>query len=117
MMNAKKNALAGGTAQGADNAGFGGLQSDSITARKARPTPGTARAAVLDALLQGERLTSRIAWDRFGTSRLAADIYALRRMGWSITATAITVQCRFGRSSVVTAYSLDTHAQGPRHER
>ncbi|MGY0634298.1 helix-turn-helix domain-containing protein [Luteimonas sp. A478] len=114
MNDSNRNALAGDAAQGAENAGFARLPNDSNTGTPPRPQPGTARAAVLDALLAGEHLTSLSAWEKYGASRLAADVYALRRMGWRIIGVDACVACRYGRSSVVKAYSLD---RGPRHER
>ncbi|HHA2772678.1 TPA: helix-turn-helix domain-containing protein [Stenotrophomonas maltophilia] len=50
------------------------------------PKAGTKRAGVLDALIGGRSLTSLEAWQTIGTSRLAADVYQLKRMGWPITA-------------------------------
>lgn len=75
-------------------------------AYRKRPAAGTARADVLDALLAGRGLTSLEAWREFGTSRLAADVHALRRMGWSIVAEEIPVECREGRSARVASYRL-----------
>lgn len=77
-----------------------------------RPAAGTARAAVLAALESGERLTSLEAWQRFGTSRLAADIHALRGMGWPVVSEETPVQCREGRSARVAVYRLANTAGG-----
>lgn len=81
-------------------------------AYRKRPAAGTARADVLDALLAGRGLTSLEAWREFGTSRLAADVHALRRMGWSIVAEEIPVECREGRSARVACYRLANSAGG-----
>lgn len=71
-----------------------------------RPAPGTIRAAVLDALLAGRTFTSLEAWRELGTSRLAADVFELRRMGWPILAEEIGVEARDGRSPRVARYRL-----------
>lgn len=77
-----------------------------------RPAAGTIRAAVLDAFLAGRSLTSLEAWQRFGTSRLAADVWELRRMGWPIVSEESPVQCREGRSARVAVYRLANTAGG-----
>lgn len=77
-----------------------------------RPAAGTIRADVLAALEAGESLTSLAAWQRFGTSRLAADVHALRRAGWSIVAEEVPVECREGRSARVACYRLANTAGG-----
>ncbi|MBN8727045.1 MAG: helix-turn-helix domain-containing protein [Xanthomonadales bacterium] len=73
---------------------------------RTRPAAGTVRAAVLDALLSGRSLTSLEAWRELGTSRLAADVHELRRMGWPIVTVDVPVACRAGRTSRVACYSL-----------
>ncbi|HET8553309.1 MAG TPA: helix-turn-helix domain-containing protein [Rhodanobacteraceae bacterium] len=70
------------------------------------PRKGTARADVLDALRAGQRLTGMEAWRDFGTSRLAADVFELRRMGWPIVAETITVPARHGQRSKIARYHL-----------
>lgn len=70
------------------------------------PREGTARADVLTALQRGRRLTSMDAWRDFGTSRLAADVFDLRRMGWPIVAETITVPARRGHRSKIARYHL-----------
>lgn len=79
---------------------------DAPAAYRKRPGTGTARAAVLAALEAGERLTSLEAWQRFGTSRLAADVFELRRMGWPVVAEMVDVPCREGRRAHVAEYRL-----------
>lgn len=69
------------------------------------PRAGTARAAVLAALQRGRSLTSCDALRDFGTSRLAADVHELRRMGWPVLAETVEVATRHG-SSYVARYSL-----------
>lgn len=82
----------------------GGLQSHCSAPR--HPRNGTARAAILEALQRGESLTSLEAWQRFGASRLAADMFELRSMGWPIHAENIAVPARSGRMAHVARYRL-----------
>lgn len=77
-----------------------------------RPAAGTARADVLAALESGERLTSLEAWQRFGTSRLAADVFELRRMGWPVVSEETPVRCREGRSARIATYRMANTAGG-----
>lgn len=79
---------------------------DAPASYRKRPATGTARADVLAALESGERLTSLEAWQRIGTSRLAADVFELRRMGWPILSEEIKVASRGGRPAHVACYSL-----------
>lgn len=72
------------------------------------PRKGTARADVLDALRAGQMLTGMGAWRAFGTSRLAADVFELRRMGWPIVAETINVPARHGHRSKIARYHLPT---------
>jgi hypothetical protein len=54
------------------------------------PKPETRRAAILEALRRGERLTHADALARGWGWRLAADIFALKELhGWSIQADMI----------------------------
>jgi hypothetical protein len=71
-----------------------------------RPAAGTIRADVLAALEAGESLTSLEAWERFGTSRLAADVFELRRLGWPIQSEEIRVASRGGRPTRVACYRI-----------
>jgi len=71
-----------------------------------RPAEGSARAAVLDALLSGRALTSRDAWREFGASRLAADVHELRRMGWTIIADEVDAPTRRGGTARIARYRL-----------
>lgn len=96
---------------GSENAGFASRLHGDCSARQC-PRKGTARADVLAALRAGQRLTSRDAWQAFGTSRLAADIHELRRMGWPIVAEAIAVPTRHGQRSNVARYHLPTPGCG-----
>lgn len=109
-----ENALAGGTAQGAGNAGFAGLQRNRTTP-PACPKPGTARAEILAAFLAGDHMTHEDARKRFGASRLAADVHALRRKGWPIVGAEVQVPTRAGRLAVVTSYRLAGRARGEGH--
>jgi hypothetical protein len=104
-MNAKnKCALAAGAAQGA-GADDSGLRRNA-TSRRWEPAPGTQRALVLHVLRAGHELTAMSAWKELGVSRLAADVHALRRMGWAIEGRERSVPCRGGRQSRVMVYRL-----------
>lgn len=81
-------------------------------AYRKRPAAGTARADVLAALEAGESLTSLEAWQRFGTSRLAADVFELRRMGWPVVSEETPVRCREGRSARIATYRMANTAGG-----
>lgn len=78
---------------------------DLRQSHRKRPAEGTARAAILAALKTGRSLTHVEALREFGTFRLAAAVYALRRMGWPIVAEEIQVPTRRGTSRVAR-YSL-----------
>lgn len=94
--------------------GFGGQHAlvDAPASYRKRPAAGTIRADVLDALLSGRNLTSLEAWREFGTSRLAADVHVLRRMGWPIESTETPVRCREGRSARIATYRMANTAGG-----
>jgi hypothetical protein len=70
------------------------------------PATGSARAKVLHALTLGRNLTSADAWREFGSSRLAADVHELRRMGWPILSTWINVTTRHQAMARVVQYHL-----------
>lgn len=70
------------------------------------PAMGSARARILQALTLGKRLTSADAWREFGSSRLAADVHELRRMGWPIASTWVTVATRHQGMARVVRYHL-----------
>lgn len=72
----------------------------SSKSRSRRPAVGTVRANILAALEAGRTLTSKEAWIEFGTARLAADVHALRRMGWPIISVEVKVPTRRGYSRV-----------------
>lgn len=80
----------------------------SALQKRQYPRKGTARGDVLAALRCGQRLTSMEAWRDFGTSRLAAAVFDLRRMGWPIVAETITVPNRHGHLSKIARYHLPT---------
>lgn len=71
-----------------------------------RPAEGSARAAVLGALEAGHALTSGDALRDIGTSRLAADVHALKEMGWPIVSRDIEVVTRRGRLARVAEYYM-----------
>lgn len=79
---------------------------DARSCYRTLPAQGTIRRQILDALRSGRRLTSREVWAEFGGTRLAADVHELRRLGWSIDAEEIVVECRAGRTTHVAQYSL-----------
>jgi hypothetical protein len=53
------------------------------------PKPDTRRAAILEALRNGDRLTHADALNRRWGWRLAADVHVLRCYGWPIETTLI----------------------------
>lgn len=65
------------------------------------PQPGTQNRAILDALLRGAKLTPMDALRLCGSNRLGARIYELKRMGWDIQSTLVSI----GRAHVAQ-YSL-----------
>jgi hypothetical protein len=66
------------------------------------PRPETRRAAVLEALKRGEKLTHIDALRRGWGWRLAADIFALRLKGWAI----VTDQLMRAKGSPIARYRL-----------
>lgn len=89
-------------------AGRLGLDPDgSSESSPGRPAVGTVRAAILAALEAGRTLTSRGAWIEFGAARLAADVHALRRMGWPIVSVEVEVPTRHGYSRVAEYRLVD----------
>ena len=80
---------------------------DSSESSRGRPAVGTVRAAILAALEAGRTLTSRGAWLEFGAARLAADVHALRRMGWPIVSVEVEVPTRHGYSRVAEYRLVD----------
>lgn len=72
------------------------------------PKRGTDAAAILEALLAGERLTSGDAWSRFGASRLAVHVHYLRRGGWPIIGETVEVPKRGGKLAHVAEYRLES---------
>ena len=71
-----------------------------------RPKPDSVRGRILAALIAGRSLTSLDAWREFGGSRLAADIHALRGMGFAIISAETPVECREGRTARVASYFM-----------
>jgi hypothetical protein len=66
------------------------------------PRPETRRAAVLEALRRGERLTHIDALNRRWGWRLAADVHALRVKGWPI----VTDQLMQAKGNPIARYRL-----------
>lgn len=85
---------------------------DAPASYRRRPADGTVRAAILAELEAGRTLTSLEAWRRFGTSRLAADVFELRRMGWPVVSEETPVRCREGRSARIATYRMANTAGG-----
>lgn len=90
---------------GSESAGLGKQLQPHPNTRQ-YPRKGTASAEVLAALRRGQRLTSRDAWQAFGTSRLAVRVHELRRMGWPVVAMLVTVSTRNGHLGKVARYHL-----------
>lgn len=80
--------------------------SDNSTTLCIEPKPGSVKAAVLNALRAGERLTPLDAWADFGTSRLAAIVNQLKNEGWPIKRVMVAVECRRGRIAHVAEYFI-----------
>lgn len=70
------------------------------------PAIGTVKRSVVDALRNGERLTPKDAWLRYGTSRLAAVVHVLIAEGWPIDSELILVEAANGRLARVARYSM-----------
>lgn len=66
----------------------------------------TAKASILKALQEGDRLTPYDAWLEHGTSRLSAVVYTLRAEGHSITSKRIAVKTRKGKIAHIAEYSM-----------
>lgn len=89
------------------HAGFEVAQDSDDATTLSRPRTGSVKAAVLDALVAGERITSLQALARWGTSRLAGLIHQLRREGWAIRSEEIEVETGHGRIAHVALYSME----------
>lgn len=63
--------------------------SDTRDSAPQMPKPATRRAAVLEALRRGERLTTADALRRGWGWRLAADVFKLREFGWDVQSVLI----------------------------
>lgn len=70
------------------------------------PRRGTVAARVLAFLQAGHSLTQNEALRLFGTSRLSATIFNLRKMGHVIETETIEVRCHDGRPTRVARYHL-----------
>lgn len=68
------------------------------------------RRRILEALQRGERLTPLDAWHKYGTSRLAAHVFDLRKAGHGILKETVAVECHDGRTAHVASYSLKIEA-------
>lgn len=86
--------------------GMGLSRPGHLSAPPPEPSPNSVRGRILADLRQGHALTAADAWQRHGTSRLAAHVHALRATGWRIIADTVKVQCRGGRSARVAMYRL-----------
>lgn len=67
---------------------------------------GIQNQRVLKALENGERLSSRYAWDTYGIARLSARISELRRMGYPIESFRRETENQFGESTHYAEYYL-----------
>lgn len=75
------------------------------------PQAGKVVGRILGALLRGEALTQSDASRRFGTSRLAAAINALKNRGWAISSESIeVVTSDAGRVAVISRYTMDRNS-------
>lgn len=77
---------------------------DSIT----MPRPNTRRAAVLSALMQGQTLTQAQTLGMGWGWRLAADVFALREMGWKI----VSEEIQQAQGNPVARYWLPANKRG-----
>ena len=66
----------------------------------------TVKERISAALCRGERLTSLDAWQRYGTSRLGAIVFALKREGIPIASELVSVETSDGRTAHVARYWL-----------
>ncbi len=73
-----------------------------VMRRAAEPEAGTQAAEILAALRNGESLTPKEAQLRFGTMRLGARIYDLRKAGFEIEQEMVKVSHR----TFVARYSM-----------
>lgn len=71
------------------------------------PPPHSVRGRIAGAFLRGDSLTQLDALRRFGNFRLAADVEALRKRGWSIiTEDVEVVTSDAGRHAEVARYHM-----------
>lgn len=66
----------------------------------------TAKASILKALQEGEKMTPYDAWLEHGTSRLSAVIHTLRGEGYAICSKRIAVRTKRGKTTFVAEYSM-----------
>lgn len=72
------------------------------------PAASAVKGRVLGALLRGEFMTHLDCWQRFGSSRLAHHVFALRRAGWPVRMMETTVRTSdAGRPAIIGEYYLD----------
>ena len=72
------------------------------------PAAEAVKGRVLGALLRGELLTHLDCWQRFGSSRLAHHVHALRRAGWPVQMFETTVRTSdAGRAAQIGEYFLN----------
>lgn len=76
--------------------------SQDVLRRTSEPRPGTQEAIILAALRAGDRITPKEALERFGTMRLGARIFDLKKMGHDIHCEMLKV----GPRTRVARYSL-----------
>lgn len=74
-----------------------------VVRRESEPQEGTQNALILAALRRGERLTPKDALQRFGTMRLGARIFELKRAGHDIKSAPKKV----GHRTTVSEYFME----------
>lgn len=65
------------------------------------------RQAVLNYLLDGNRITSQKAFKLFGATRLSAIIYDFREAGYMISSRLTTEKNRYGSTTTFSEYWID----------
>lgn len=96
--------------------GVGKSQTDSL--RQEFITVGSPVDRILAALLSGRRVTHLDCWREFGSARLSAHVFALRRLGWPVEREDIFVPTSDGqRRALIGVFRLpagDIAAAGER---
>lgn len=64
-------------------------------------------AALREHLNDGLSITSKEAFELYGITRLAGLVWALKKQGYNIATTIITVPTRYGKDARVAEYRLE----------